>query len=122
MQRHTFRRRSFSLIEAVAGICLVGLVTTAVYSGLHLNATMQDHFLREQHALQVLDNALERIQAHPRAGAAAIEMIVKDEFDRSAVRRGGVAPPDVTVEAQACHVVIRDRHAHQLAAIRTPIR
>jgi len=122
MKRHIIRRRPFSLIEAVAGIALLGLVTTAVYSGLHLNARMQDHFLREQHALQTLDNALERIQAHPRAGASAIKMIVKDEFDRSAARSGGVAPPDVTVEAHACHVVIRDRHAHQLAAIRIPIR
>ncbi|NLF18223.1 MAG: hypothetical protein GX595_13380 [Lentisphaerae bacterium] len=83
MRRPSCRRHGALLIEVVCGLGLLGLVLAGVYAGLHVSEDALRHHVRQRQALDILDNAVERLAAEAPVSRQRCDAVLAEELARS---------------------------------------
>ena len=122
LQPHRHVRQGFTLLELVAAGALLALLMSSFVVTLHAAHGAQTLALRQQAALLVLDNAVERLAAASVTPAAAsLETLVRAEFGRSEL----AALPDVALQCERrgaqVSVCIMQRNGRLLASVAVPV-
>ena len=105
----------FTLIEVVVAIGVLALLMTGAYSGLCLISSMQSHYLLEDKALEVLDNAVERLAAEPAPDVSRAAEILHREFRYSGLENDGNAVLECAASESNLEIRIRTRGGNRLA-------
>jgi prepilin-type N-terminal cleavage/methylation domain-containing protein len=111
----------FTLIEVVAAMGVLALLTTGAYSGLRLTERMSTHYVVEDTALEVLDNAVERLASEGTVTVTRATTVMKDEFGRSGLARDHGAALMCRETPNGVTVHIESRGHNRLAQIELPV-
>ena len=114
------RRRPLLLTEVVLGAGLLAVFASCVFAALGALHDARAAAARQQQALLVLDNTVERLAAEPSWDAATVERLLRAEFAASAL--GTARGVRATCEPQAGHLALAvvDARGKPLGRLRLP--
>lgn len=120
--RPRVRKTRLTLIEVVVGMGVFVLIGTGAYSGLRLTERMNNHYLLEDKALEVLDNAVERLAAEGDVTVPRATAVIRDEFEQSALAADHGATLTCRQTESGLSASVATRGGNRLAQVTLPAR
>lgn len=74
-----------SMVELLCAVALLGIVSTCFFMTINHMNKAEANFIRENRAILVLDNSLERVKALKSATPEKIKTIFEDEYRKSSL-------------------------------------
>ena len=118
---HKHRRTAgFTLVELTGSMMILVLLFGCFYTALRGVHEAHDRFASETYAIVLLGNVIERVRGETRRDAAAIDPILRDEYEKSPL--GGSSRTHAVCTETASRVVIevRDTRDVSLARVEVP--
>ena len=116
------RRHAFTLMEAIMAGTTFVLVLTFAFAGINLCRDMQIRFMRQQTALSVLDNTLERLSAEQAPDSAHVREVLRHEFESDACGHDSGLSARCREERGMLALEIVDRHGHALSSVEVKLQ
>lgn len=112
----------FSLMEAAVGIGVAAILLTC-YSTLNSMAfSAQRRTVREYHAVVVLDNVVERLEAQNEVDLAKVQRTIAHEFAQSMFSQGSTVTWQCRQEGDSAYVALLDAKKAALSEVGVPLK
>jgi type II secretory pathway pseudopilin PulG len=110
LQMHSVRCRYFQLFEVVFAAVLLGISTTAIFSGMRMLVDMRRAFWAESAALVVADNAVQRLSLTGQPPTFdELKKTLLDESQKNQLQeQWGVSPEAVATLPTRASIYFRD--------------